>query len=103
MNVFQYSPAILARYPNVVGGAIFVQGIPNGPTPESLQAQFQAEQQATLQRIGNTPLSQISFAGGMAQYLSRLWRRPHAVPQRSRSVVAPPDQKRRHSQHQCPG
>ena len=59
MNVFQYSPAILARYPNVVGGTIFVQAIPNGPSPESLQAQFQAEQQATLQRIGNTPLSQI--------------------------------------------
>ncbi|HVB21170.1 MAG TPA: phenylalanine--tRNA ligase beta subunit-related protein [Ktedonobacteraceae bacterium] len=59
MNVFQYSPAILARYPGVVGGAIFVQGILNGPTPESLQAQFQAEQQATLQHIGNTPLSQI--------------------------------------------
>jgi DNA/RNA-binding domain of Phe-tRNA-synthetase-like protein len=59
MNVFQYSPAILARFPNIVGGAIFVQGIHNGPTPDYLQAQFQAEQQAALQRIGNTPLSQI--------------------------------------------
>ncbi len=59
MNVFQYSPDILARFPNVVGGAIFVQDILNGPTPEYLQAQFQAEQQATLLRIGNTPLSQI--------------------------------------------
>ncbi len=59
MNIFQYSPDILARYPGVAGGAIFVQGIPNGPTPEYLQKQFQAEQQATLQRIGNTPLSQI--------------------------------------------
>jgi DNA/RNA-binding domain of Phe-tRNA-synthetase-like protein len=59
MNVFHYSPDILARFPNVVGGAIFVQDILNGPTPEYLQAQFQAEQQAALQRIGNTPLSQI--------------------------------------------
>ena len=62
MNVFQYSPDILARYPGVVGGAIFVQDIPNipdGPTLEYLQEQFRAEQQATLQRIGNTPLSQI--------------------------------------------
>ena len=59
MNVFQYSPAILTRYPGVVGGAIFAKGMTNGPTPERLQAAFQAEQQATLQRIGNTPLSQI--------------------------------------------
>lgn len=59
MNVFQYSPDILTRYPGVVGGAIFAQGITNGPTPERLQEAFQAEQQATLQRIGNTPLSQI--------------------------------------------
>ncbi|MEO8973142.1 MAG: phenylalanine--tRNA ligase beta subunit-related protein [Ktedonobacteraceae bacterium] len=59
MKVFQYSPDILARFPTIVGGAIFVQDIPSGPTPEYVQEQFQAEQQATLQRIGNTPLSQI--------------------------------------------
>src|SRR5579863_4757911 len=59
MNVFQYSPDILTHFPNVVGGAIFVQDVLNGPTPERLQTAFQAEQQATLQRIGNTPLSQI--------------------------------------------
>src|SRR5713226_2599014 len=31
----------------------------NGRAPKDLQAAFQAEQQATLQRIGDTPLSQI--------------------------------------------
>src|SRR5260370_7150285 len=31
----------------------------NGPTPKDLQAAFQAEQQATLQRVGTTPLSQV--------------------------------------------
>lgn len=60
MNVFQYHPDILARYPAVVGGVILAQGMTNGPTPTSLQAMYQAEQQATLQRIGNTPLSQIT-------------------------------------------
>ncbi len=60
MNVFQYHPDILARYPNVVGGVILAQGMTNGPTPTSLQAMYQAEQQATLQRIGSTPLSQIT-------------------------------------------
>src|SRR5947207_868508 len=59
MNIFQYHPDILARYPAVTGGAILAQGMSNGPTPDSLQAAFQAEQLATLQRIGDTPLSQI--------------------------------------------
>jgi DNA/RNA-binding domain of Phe-tRNA-synthetase-like protein len=60
MNVFQYHPDILACYPNVVGGVILAQGMTNGPTPTSLQSMYQAEQQATLQRIGSTPLSQIT-------------------------------------------
>jgi len=59
MNIFRYHPDILARYPSVVGGAILAQGMSNGPTPDSLQAAFQAEQQAALQRIADTPLSQI--------------------------------------------
>src|SRR6266700_6496289 len=59
MNIFQYHPDILARYPAVTGGAILAQGMSNGPTPDRLQAAFQAEQRATLQRIGDTPLSQI--------------------------------------------
>src|SRR5438105_13430982 len=60
MNIFQYHPDILTRYPTVVGGAILVRDVTNGPTPVSLLTAYQAEQQATLQRIGNTPLSQIA-------------------------------------------
>src|SRR2546425_2801020 len=60
MNVFQYHANILARYPAIVGGVILAQGMTNGPTPASLQAMYQAEQQATLQRIGDTPLSQVT-------------------------------------------
>src|SRR5712691_7291765 len=59
MNIFQYHPDILARYPAVTGGAILAQGMYNGPTPDSLHGAFQAEQRATLQCIGDTPLSQI--------------------------------------------
>ena len=59
MTAFRYHPDILARYPSVVGGVILAEGIANGPTPESLRAAYAAEQQATLQRIGETPLSQI--------------------------------------------
>src|SRR5216684_5780760 len=59
MIVFQYDPAVLARFPTVVGGVILAQNMTNVPTPDSLQTMYQAEQQATLQRIGATPLSQI--------------------------------------------
>src|SRR5215472_2235921 len=59
MTVFRYHADILARYPGLVGGVILARGRINGPTPKELQAAFQAEQQATLQRIGNTPLSQV--------------------------------------------
>ncbi|HEY0753774.1 MAG TPA: phenylalanine--tRNA ligase beta subunit-related protein [Ktedonobacteraceae bacterium] len=59
MHIFQYHPDILTRYPQIVGGAILAQNVTNGPTPAPLQALYQAEQQQVLQRLGNTPLSQI--------------------------------------------
>ncbi len=59
MATFRYSDEILARYPDVVGGIILASGMINGPTPASLLAAFQAEQQATLMRLDNTPLSQV--------------------------------------------
>jgi len=59
MIVFQYDPEIISRYPSIVGGVIYARDMINGPTPPELQAAFQVEQQATLQRIGDTPLSQI--------------------------------------------
>src|SRR5579859_6337863 len=59
MILFQYDPEILNRYPSIVGGVIYARDMTNGPTPSQLQAAFEAEQQATLQRIGDTPLSQL--------------------------------------------
>lgn len=59
MTIFQYHPTLLARYPALVGGVVLAQGITNGPTPGELRAAYHAEQQATLRRIGATPLSQI--------------------------------------------
>src|SRR5258707_13962580 len=59
MTVFRYHPDILARYPGIAGGVILARDMTNDPTPKDLQAAFQAEQQATLQRLGTTPLSQI--------------------------------------------
>lgn len=59
MAIFQYHSDILTRYPTVVGGVILARGMTNGPASKDLQVAFIAEQQATLQHIGDTPLSQI--------------------------------------------
>src|SRR2546423_3866380 len=59
MIIFQYHPELVKRFPAIVGGVIYARGMGNGPTPQALQAAFQAEQQATLLRIGATPLSQV--------------------------------------------
>src|SRR6266496_5384116 len=60
MTAFRYDSEILTRYPTVVGGVILARRMNNGPTPKELQAAFLAEQQAALQRIGASPLSQIA-------------------------------------------
>lgn len=60
MSTFQYHADILVRYPTIVGGVILAQDMTNNPTPESLQTAYLTEQKAILQRIGDTPLSQIS-------------------------------------------
>jgi DNA/RNA-binding domain of Phe-tRNA-synthetase-like protein len=57
--VFQYHPAIFERYPNLVGGVIVGHGLTNRPSPPDLLDAYRAEQQAVIERIGNTPLSQI--------------------------------------------
>ncbi|HXX77598.1 MAG TPA: phenylalanine--tRNA ligase beta subunit-related protein [Ktedonobacteraceae bacterium] len=59
MTVFQYDTRILTHYQSVVGGVILAQGMTNGPTPKDLETAFIDEQQATLKRLGDTPLSQI--------------------------------------------
>ena len=60
MSTFRYDKEILTRYPTTIGGVILAQGITNEPTSESLKAMYQAEQQAVIQRIGSTPLSQLA-------------------------------------------
>ncbi len=59
MSAFQYHAEILARYPNVVGGVILAHGLTNSPTSEQLLSAYRAEQQATLKRLGDTPLSKL--------------------------------------------
>lgn len=58
-QVFAYHPDIIARYPTLVGGIIVGDGVTNGQTPPELLALYQEEQRKVLERIGDTPLSQI--------------------------------------------
>lgn len=57
--IFTYDPVVIARYPDVTGGVILARGLTNGPAPDELAAAYAAEQQATRQRLGQTPLSQL--------------------------------------------
>jgi len=76
MRIFQYHPEILARYPQIVGGAILAQDVTNGPTPVALQALYQAEQELVLQQIGSKPLSQLeSLAAGGVLFVVLRWTR----------------------------
>jgi len=59
MTSFQYHPDILASYPNIVGGVLFVEGMKNSPTKEALETLYHTEQETTKARIGNTPLSEL--------------------------------------------
>jgi DNA/RNA-binding domain of Phe-tRNA-synthetase-like protein len=56
---FRYDPAIIERFPTIVGGVIHATGVHNGPTPPRLAAAFRDETLATRTRIGETPLSEL--------------------------------------------
>jgi DNA/RNA-binding domain of Phe-tRNA-synthetase-like protein len=60
MSGFGYHPEILGRFPAVCGGVILAKGMHNGPTPPALLAAFISEQAAVRERIGETPLSEIT-------------------------------------------
>jgi DNA/RNA-binding domain of Phe-tRNA-synthetase-like protein len=59
MTLFRYDPAIIERYPSIVGGVLHATTVINGPTPDGLLAAYGAEQTAVLRRLGETPLSEV--------------------------------------------
>ncbi len=59
MTRFQYDPGIVERFPTVVGGVIHVEGVANGPSSPELADAFAAEQRAVLERLRETPLSEV--------------------------------------------
>lgn len=59
MTLFRYDPAIVERFPGIVGGVLHATGVTNGPTPPALAEAFRAEQAAAIARLGPTPLSDV--------------------------------------------
>jgi DNA/RNA-binding domain of Phe-tRNA-synthetase-like protein len=57
--MFRYAPELLERFPSTRGGVIHASGLGNEPTPGTLAAAYAAEQAAVLDRIGDTPLSEL--------------------------------------------
>lgn len=58
--MFQYDKALLAKFPNTVGGVIIAQNMSNAPSSDELLTIYLAEQKAVYEKIGDTPLSQIN-------------------------------------------
>ena len=59
MTRFRYDPTVVEQFPDVVGGVLLAGGLTVGETPQALAEAFAAEQQATLARLGDTPLSEV--------------------------------------------
>ncbi len=59
MAVFVYSDEIVARFPTIRGGVLYAGRLRNTSTPAPLMAEYLAQQQATIERIGHTPLSEL--------------------------------------------
>lgn len=57
--LFRYDPAIVERYPGIVGGVIAASDVRNGPASEVLREAFRTEAAAVIEGIGSTPLSEI--------------------------------------------
>jgi DNA/RNA-binding domain of Phe-tRNA-synthetase-like protein len=57
--LFRYDPAIVARFPAVVGGVIHATGVHNASTPPPLAGALRDEAAAVRARLGETPLSEL--------------------------------------------
>ncbi len=51
---FQYDADVLARFPQMRGGVLLARGLQNGPSPDSLQSEYLAEQQNAISRLGES-------------------------------------------------
>ena len=59
MALFRYDPEIVERFPAIVGGVLRSGAVRNGPATAELTEAFAEEQRAVLERLGETPLSEV--------------------------------------------
>jgi DNA/RNA-binding domain of Phe-tRNA-synthetase-like protein len=59
MGKFQYHSDILSKFPAVQAGVVIGKQVANRPTPADLKERYFSEQQAVLEKIGDTPLSEL--------------------------------------------
>ncbi len=70
MAIFQYDIAILEKFPYLAGGIILAEDMTNPPPSDELKERYLAEQQAIIERIGDTPLSEIPSLSAWRRALS---------------------------------
>ena len=56
---FEYHPEIIETYPDIQAGVLVGGGITNQPSSDELKGHYIAEQTAVLEKIGDTPLSEL--------------------------------------------
>ena len=73
---FRYEPSILNDNPHLCGGVIWATGLQNGPAPGALAQRYAAQQRATRERIGATPLSELPPLAAWRQAFRRFGANP---------------------------
>ena len=56
---FRYAPEVVERFPAIHAAVVHLTRARNGPSPAPLRDAFAAAQRAALERIGDTPLSDL--------------------------------------------
>ncbi|MCY3946481.1 MAG: phenylalanine--tRNA ligase beta subunit-related protein [Anaerolineaceae bacterium] len=76
MSLFQYDSALLERYPETRGAIISVTGLAGGNSSPDLLELYAQEQAATLERIGDRPLSALPSIAAWRRCFSGFGVRP---------------------------
>lgn len=76
MSLFQYHPALLERFPETRGAIIRVTGLQGGASSPDLLELYLQEQSATLERIGERPLSELPSIAAWRRCFSGFGVRP---------------------------
>lgn len=64
MQSFIYDRDILTRFPSISGGFIVGNGLKNGTSSNEVSRMYLVEQQAVIEKIGTTPLSELPTLAG---------------------------------------